>query len=322
MRQLVSEPQNSVRVLDDLSVGQIRNLELAENVSATKLPAKSLPDWRADEVHVCVGDIRDPGTFHEVATGSDIIIHLAANSGVLQSTEDPVTDCQTNILGTLNGLEAARHHKIRRFVLASSGATLGTAAAPFDENRLPQPTTPYGASKLGGENYCRVYAATFGLDTVSLRFSNVYGPGSGHKGSVIATFLKQALAGAPLTIEGDGMQSRDFLYLGDLLQAIRLASLREGVAGEVFHVASGIETRILDLAAMIMDVLSASGMTNVSAKHVDPRPGDLARSFANIEKIHKLLGWAPRTGLAEGIRMTVEWFLHAPGSTSPAASPV
>ena len=180
------------------------------------------------------------------------MIHLAANTGVLPSIQDPTADCSTNVLGTLNFLEASRKSAVKRFDFASSGAPLGEQTAPIHEEMVARPISRYGASKLAGEAYCSAYCGSFGLETVALRFGNVYGPRSNDKGSVVAKFVKHIIAGKPLTIYGDGNQSRDFVYVEDLVQAVLLALERPGIGGEIFQIATYKEHTVLEVAETLI----------------------------------------------------------------------
>lgn len=171
-------------------------------------------------VELLVGDIKDSDTCLKASYAIDIIVHLAANTGVGPSVEDPRHDMEANVIGTFNMLEAARRNNVKRFIFASSGASVGECEPPIHEELAAHPVSPYGAGKLAGEGYCSAYFRTFGLETVSLRFGNVYGPGSSNKNSVITKFIKQALTGEICKIFGDGNQSRDFIYIDDLTNAI------------------------------------------------------------------------------------------------------
>ena len=195
-----------------------------------------------------VGDIRDQRLAEEACRGIDVIVHLAANTGDIPSIENPMEDCTANVIGTVNYLEAARLAGSKRFVLASSGAPLGEQKPPIHENMVPRPISPYGASKLAGEAYCSAYHGSFALDSVVLRFGNVYGPHSNHKGSVVAKFIKHILADEPLPIYGDGNQTRDFIYVEDLVRAILLSLERPGIGGEVFRIATHREHTVGEVA--------------------------------------------------------------------------
>jgi len=242
---------------------------------------------------------------------------------VIPSIEDPRSDCETNVMGTLNMLEAAHAQQVGHFVFASSGAPLGEQSPPIHEEKVPRPVSPYGASKLAGEAYCSVYHACFGVGTVALRFGNVYGPGSINKGSVVAKFIKQAMAGETLVIYGDGEQTRDFIFIDDLVDAIILGGAAEA-GGEVFQIASGGETTVSEIAAKLAALLAARG-TRIEVDHEAARAGEVVRNFSDISKARSVLGWEPRHSLDAGLRETVDWFVSRsqsqsqPQSTDPRA---
>jgi UDP-glucose 4-epimerase len=177
---------------------------------------------------------------------------------------------------------------------------------------VPRPVSPYGASKLVGEAYCSAFFGSFGLNTVALRFSNVYGPYSYHKGSVVAQFFKNLIQGEPLVIYGDGQQTRDFLYVNDLVDAILLAD-KSDTPGEVFQIASGRETSIQALLATMQGVLSD---LTFDIRYELPRPGEILRNYASIEKARRMLGFDPKTRLDEGLRSTWQWFVSRNGCVS------
>ncbi|MDG2233940.1 MAG: NAD-dependent epimerase/dehydratase family protein, partial [Ilumatobacter sp.] len=205
----------SIRVLDNLSVGSRETLAAVSDFDEISPDS----DW-SPGVQLVVGDIREATGWAEAFEGVDVVVHLAASTGVPQSVEDPMHDCTSNVVGLLNVLEAARNAKAGRFIFASSGAPAGEVEPPIHEEVVPRPVSPYGASKLAGEAYCSAYARTFGLGTVALRFGNVYGPRSGHKSSVVAKWVRLALEGSPIEIYGDGNATRDFIFTSDLVEAI------------------------------------------------------------------------------------------------------
>lgn len=239
----------------------------------------------------------------------DVIVHLAANTGVAPSVENPRMDCETNVLGTLNYLEAARKNKIKRFVFASSGAPAGEVEPPIHEELPPHPVSPYGASKLAGEGYCSAYYRTFDVETVCLRFGNVYGPYSGKKDSVVAKFIKQALAGETLEIYGDGNQTRDFIYINDLIHAVKLAAIKDNAAGEIFQIATSRETTVKEITQLIVSELEKKQIKGVEIKFSQPRKGDVKRNYSDTAKAKKILEWQTETGLAEGLNKTINWFV-------------
>lgn len=304
---LLADDSASVRLVDDLSVGSPDahvGLPVAQ-VDRRELASRSNGDiGRAELV---VGDVLDPEFMAEVVVGVDAIVHLAAESGVPISIEKPVESTQINVMGTLNCLEAARAAGIKRFVFASSSAAVGNSEMPVHERRPTSPLSPYGASKLAGEGFCSAYFHAYKIDTVALRFGNVYGPGSGHKSSVVAKFIRQATSGETLQIYGDGSQTRDFIYVDDLVEAIRLATRVEGVGGEVFQIATGAETTIGELTDSLVRVLNGSGQ-GVKVTYTEPRLGDAQRNYSDTSKARDMLGWTPRVGLDEGLRRTAEWF--------------
>jgi UDP-glucose 4-epimerase len=312
VQDLVAEGGHVVRVLDDLSVGTRE--ELAAICEAREMHAGAPdPPMEPYGVELVVGSVQDGGLVQRVARGMDVFVHLAARTGVASSVADPRDDCLTNVIGTLNCLDAARAvGTVRRFVFASSGASVGECAPPIHEDVAPRPVSPYGAGKLAGEGYCSAYFHTFGIETVALRFGNVYGPRSGHKSSVVAGFIRSAMAAEPLEIHGDGGQTRDFIFVGDLVRAIRLAATAPGAAGEVFQIATSAETTVTDLVAQLVPALHEAGLAAVDVVHGPARPGDVRRSVSDTQKAARILGWTAEVVLADGLRRTVEWFLERP----------
>ncbi len=254
------------------------------------------------------GDIRDVDVVNRTVRSHEGVVHLAAHTGVPGSLKDPRRDCEVNVIGTLNLLEACRNatspgSPVPRFVFASSNAPLGRQPPPATEDKAPLPISPYGASKLAGEAYCLAHHGSWGLPTVVLRFSNVYGPYSTHKTSVVSRFLTDIMEGGRITIEGDGEQTRDFIYVDDLCRAI-LAALQSDLGGEVFQIATGQETSIRELAALIQDVVGR----DVGITHGPPRQGDMRQNFSSVRKAEAMLGWRPGTSLRDGLRTTWNWF--------------
>jgi UDP-glucose 4-epimerase len=219
-------------------------------------------------------------------------------------------DCITNVVGTFNYLEAARSNGVKRFVFASSGAPVGECTPPIHEELAAHPVSPYGASKLAGEGYCSAYFRTFGIETVALRFGNVYGPLSGHKNSVVARCIRRAMSGLPLEIYGDGRQTRDFLYIGDLVEAIRLSAKAADVGGEAFQIATASETTVGEIIALLLDIMKEEGLPEVPVVYEGKRLGDVMRNFSDTRKAGRMLGWTPKVNLAEGLRATLKWFIN------------
>jgi len=169
--------------------------------------------------------------------------------------------------------------------------------------------SPYGASKLAGEGYCSAYFHAFGIETAALRFGNVYGPGSGKKTSVVAKFIRRAMAGQPLEVYGDGKQTRDFIYIDDIVAGLASALTADGVGGEIFQIATGREVTVDELLDRLRLILEQAGIGGVQVKRAPRRVGDMPRSFADTRKAKKMLGWSAQVELDEGLRRTVEWFM-------------
>jgi len=295
---------SQIRVLDNISTGTEE--DLAEvTIYETQSADKIFEDCCG--TILIKGDIRNAALIDQCAKGIDCIIHLAANTGVGPSVENPRLDMENNVIGTFNALEAARKNKVSKFIFASSGAPIGAASPPIHEQLAPHPVSPYGSSKLTGEGYCSSYFHTFGIQTISLRFGNVYGPRSKNKSSVIAKFIKNALAGIPCHIYGDGTQTRDFIYIDDLIKAIT-QSMQMPVGGEIFQIAAGVERTVLEVAKLIQEKLSQHGI-DMSISYASPRLGDVKRNFSDTSKAKRVLGWQVDVQLHEGIERTISYFL-------------
>lgn len=307
VRRLGSLGNDSIRIVDDLSHGT--RAALGEVCTFREVGLQDL-DAEPTGVELLVGDIRDRHLAVQACQGIDAVVHLAANTGVQPSIDDPYLDCTTNVLGTVNYLEGARLQGVAHFVFASSGGTvIGDTEPPVHEDMVPRPKAPYGASKAAGEAYCSAYAGSFGVEAIALRFSNIYGPGSAHKNSVVARFIRHALEGRPLEIFGDGDQTRDFLYVDDLIDAIVSAARSHGNGGHVFHVASGTETTINELHSAVVRALGDVGVEAATSDHADALRGEIRRNFSEAAKAKRSLGWKATTELDAGLRATVAWFL-------------
>ncbi len=308
---LLDQGGHSIRVLDSLVNGTVEDLASVCNFARIE-PGEcraSLERPDSSVVELAVGDIMDQRVTMAVARSVDVVVHLAANTGVPNSVQNPHFDCLVNVVGTLNCLEAARHNGVPRFVFASSGAPVGECEPPITEEVVPHPVSPYGAGKLAAEGYCSAYFRTYGLQTVVLRFSNVYGVGSAHKSSVIAKFIRRAVRGEALEIYGDGGQTRDFIYVDDIVGAILLAAETNGIGGEIFHVATNTETSIAELTELLRVVFGNCGISAPVVTRTSARRGDVRRNFADISKARESLGWKPAVDLEEGLARSVRWFL-------------
>ncbi len=297
-----------IRAIDSLTVGKRKDLssvgEFGE-ITRDEIGAKS-----GKSLELVVGDIRDGELAVKACRGIDAVIHLAANTGVIPSIGNPIADCKTNVLGTLNYLDACRHAGVKRFVFASSGAPLGEKGPPIHEEMVARPISPYGASKLAGEAYCSAFHGSYGVETVALRFGNVYGPRSSHKGSVVAKFIKHLFAGEPLPIFGDGTQTRDFIYVDDLVGAILLALERPGVGGEVFQIATHREHTVGEVAEILNRLAEKHLGRKSEIVYEKERKGEVKRNYSDISKARRMLGFEPKVSLEEGLERTFLWFIN------------
>ncbi|ADT84062.1 SDR family oxidoreductase [Thermococcus barophilus] len=276
---------NEVVVIDNLYSGKVENVP--ENVKFIQ------------------ADIRDYESIAEIISQADYVFHEAALVSVVESVEKPILTEEINVLGTLNILKALSegHGKL---IFASSAAVYGdNQNLPLKEDEKPKPLSPYGVTKVSGEYYCRVFYELYGVPTVTLRYFNVFGERQGYNqyAGVISIFINRALKNEPLIIFGDGKQTRDFIYVKDVVKANILVAEKEKANGEVFNVARGERTTILELAMKIIDATNSSS----SIIFDKPRPGDIKHSQADISKIKKL-GFKPDYSLKEGLLRTIEWY--------------
>ncbi len=281
-----------VRVLDDLSTG------LAENL-AHVAPAPEL----------IRGSVTDASAVDRAVAGCEVVFHLAALASVAKSVEDPLASHAACATGTLNVLNAARKAGVRRVVYAGSASAYGNASdsAGQGEDTPLMALSPYAAAKLAGEFYAESFAHTYGLETVRLRFFNVFGPrqraDSPYSG-VIAIFTALLTSGRAPTIYGDGLQSRDFVYVSDVAKALMLAAEKPGVSGRVYNVGTGGSVNLLQLVAELNAILGTSAVP----AHGPPRAGDVKHSRAKIDRIRAELGYESAVPFAEGLRRTMEWY--------------
>ncbi len=282
---------DEVRVLDDLSTGKMENLAPI-----------------AGKFEFVKGDIRDLAACRRAVEGVGTVFHEAALASVARSVEDPLLCNAVNVTGTLNLLVAARDAGVRSFVLASSSAVYGDdPGLPKVEGREGRPVSPYGASKLFDEKYAQAFHALYGLNTVALRYFNVFGPRqdpSSEYSAVIPLFVTQVLRGERPTIFGDGEQSRDFIHVGDVVRANLAAAESAAAAGEALNVACGVGTTVNALLAAVNEALGA----RVEGRYAAPRAGDILHSTADISKARRLAGFAPGSSFRDGLRATVEWY--------------
>lgn len=251
------------------------------------------------------GDIRDKDAIEAALQGIDCVVHLAADTRVMDSIENPAFNWDVNVRGTFNILEAMRLRGVTRFINASTGgAIIGEATPPVNEEMLPRPTSPYGAAKLAVEGYCSAYAATYGIQATSLRFSNVYGPRSFHKGSVVALFFRQIRRNETLIIYGDGSQTRDYVYVEDLVDGI-IRALSSDISG-VYQLGTGIGTSLNELINHMQEIVAPAYEVNVAYKEF--RDGEIVHTWCDITRAQDTFGYNPTKDLRTGLENTWRWF--------------
>lgn len=290
-------PDASIRVLDNESLGKRGHLE----------------PYAGEFIH---GDIRDQASIDAALDGVDCVVHLAADTRVIESIENPALNFSVNVDGTFRLIESMRAKGIKRFINASTGgAIIGTAVPPVHEGMLPQPLSPYGASKLAVEGYCSAFSGSYDFQALSLRFSNVYGPRSFHKGSVVAAFFKRILLSKPLIVYGDGSQTRDYINVSDICDGI-IAGINSSYSG-VLQLGSGVPLSINGLIDQIRAVVAPSA---VEVVYEPSRQGEIDHTHCDITKARNTIAFSPKVALDKGLGEAWQWFLSRSGDGNrPAA---
>ena len=287
------EKGDRVRVFDNCSTGKTENVAHLKN-----------------QIELIDGDLRELDAVQQAVANVDYVFHQGARPSVARSVADPILSNNVNINGTLNLLVAARDAGVKRVVYAASSSAYGnTPTLPRSETLSPQPASPYAITKYVGECYCRVFTQVFGLETVALRYFNIFGPRqnpTSQYSAVIPKFIHTYLHGNSPTIEGDGEQSRDFTYIANAVHANLLACHADGIAGEMFNIGCGQQTSINTLAGLIGEMME----TDAKPVYTASRPGDVRHSCADIGKAQQLLGYEPKVELKAGLRRTIDWFLQ------------
>lgn len=253
-----------------------------------------------------IRDVKLFGQMQHVLQDVDSVVHLAANPGVQFSIQNPITAFYDNSVATFNCIEAAKYNGIKNFIFASSGSVLGNAELPYDENSIPEPMSPYGSTKLTGESLCSAYSASYGMNNISFRFSNVYGPYGEHKDNLIPAAIKALVKDEDFYIYGTGEKTRDFIYVDDLIQGIML-----GIEGKldsgVYQLATGISYSVNEVIAKIQQKGMEYLKRNLKVNYAENRKGEPNEYVVNIDKI-KQYGFEPQFSLDEGIDRTIDWF--------------
>lgn len=290
-----------------IGVNLVRLLSETRTVSVFDNLSRPSPTGEPqDNVDVHRGDVLNPDEVAAAIGNAGEVVHLAAYGSVVESIAAPAENFAVNAQGTLHVLQAAADAGVQRLVFASTGgALIGDAPPPVHERSLPRPISPYGASKLCGEAYCHAFARSYGLGTVCLRFGNVYGPHSAHKKGAVTTFIKALMKDEPIVIYGDGSASRDYVHVEDLCRGIQAALAARVPGGEVFHLAGGRETTVLELAHMLRDI---SGRPHHPIEFRPARRGEVARNFATCDKARDAFGFEPRWRIEDGLAATWAWF--------------
>jgi nucleoside-diphosphate-sugar epimerase len=283
-----------VRVLDNFATGRRENLIGLDS-----------------SFELIEGDIQSYERVHNAALGCEMVLHQAAMPSVPRSIQDPLTSNASNVIGTLNVLLAARDNDVRRVIFASSSSVYGASEAlPKVESQAPLPISPYAVAKLAGEGYCRSFNAVYGLETVALRYFNVFGPRQdplSQYAAVIPIFLSAVLKGERPTIYGDGNQTRDFTYVSNIIDANRLAMTASDVAGQLLNVGCGTGVSINEVVLAIAELTGHE----VTPRYAPPRIGDVPHSTASIDRAREVLGFEPRVGFRDGLARTIEYFERA-----------
>lgn len=286
---------NEVVILDDFLTGKMENIEtLIKNELVTLVK----------------GSVTEPEQLKRTFEGAEYVFHLAAIPSVAKSINDPALTTEVNLTGTMNVLIASLETGVKKVVIASSASVYGNISTlPLTEDMRTYPESPYGAQKLGGEHYCRVFNEIFGIATTSLRYFNVYGPnqdpGSEYS-PVIPKFISNIAKNTPPTIFGHGDQTRDFIFVEDVVHANILAAKNTTSDGKVMNIACGQETSINHLASKIVELMGKE----IEPVHAEARDGEILRSLADISKAKHLLKFEPRFSLEEGLKMTIEHFMR------------
>jgi UDP-N-acetylglucosamine/UDP-N-acetyl-alpha-D-glucosaminouronate 4-epimerase len=283
------ERGDDVRVLDNFSTGNRRNLE-------------------GLDVEIVEGELRSYERVHNAVRGTEVVYHLGALGSVPRSVQDPLTSSAVNVEGTLNVLLAARDEGVRRVVFSSSTSVYGTSRTlPTPETEPPDPISPYGVAKLAAERYCTAFSRVYeSFETVVLRYFNVFGPRQSpfsQYAAVIPLFIEAIAQGEPVTVHGDGEQSRDFTYVANVVDATVSAADAPNVSGRAFNVGGGAPATVNELADAIGRILGKP----VEKRSAEPRAGDIRASWADLSAARELLGYEPSVGLEDGLRRTIEF---------------
>lgn len=291
---LFEKEQFEILVLDDFSTGRLENIKFLK-----------------DKITIVQGSILNESLIQNITQGIDIIFHLAASVGNIKSIESPQKDAETNLIGSLILLQAAKKNKIKRIIYSSSAACFGDPNyLPIDEQHTTNPSSPYGISKLAAEKNFLCYSKMFGIKTVCLRYFNVYGENQFFDayGNVIPIFIQNIIQKQPLIIFGDGNQTRDFIHVSDVVQA-NILGMNSSVSTEVLNIGTGTKTSINEL----IKILSSLFQIKININHSQPRNGEVVENYADINKATNILGFRPKVELINGLEKYIAWYLSGEG---------
>ncbi len=296
-RLLAEEPDSAVRVFDNFESGTRANLAFGPRYG--------------DRLRIIDGDVRDLAAIERASAGASVVFHQAAMRSVPRSVANPLGANDNNVTGTLHVFEAARRAGVRRVVYASSSSVYGDSPElPKREDQRPSPISPYAVSKVAGELYAAVWTRLYGVETVGLRYFNVFGPRqdpASEYAAVIPRFILWGLRGTPLEVHGDGHQSRDFTYIDNVVDANRLAAQAPQASGEVFNVGCGRRVSLLDIVARLERLLGRS----LERRHTPGRAGDVPHTLADVDRAKRMMGYTALVDFDEGLRRTVDFFRSA-----------
>ena len=290
-----------MKILVTGSSGQLGSYVCEQLRNAHEVVGLDIREKAIDGARTVVGDIRKPGDIRHIVTGTEAVVHCAAQVSVEHSLVDPMGDAETNVLGTINMLHESAMADVVRFAYVSSAAVFGNPKyVPLDESHPTEPTSNYGASKLAGERFALAYGHSHGMEVVAVRPFNFYSPRadpSSPYSGVITRFAGRVKEGKAPVIEGDGAQTRDFIHAADVAEFIGVVIEKEGISGEVFNCGSGVPTSILELAGLSMELKGLE----LEPEHVEPRKGDIRHSLADMRKSNRVLGFSPKVSLRDGL---------------------
>lgn len=291
---LLEKTDWKIIILDNLSTGRLKDIKTLKGFN--------------NVVTFFKGDIIKTKDINKAINNCDYLVNLAAQTSVLDSINDPLYDENVNIQGILNLLRLSVKNKVKKFIQASSAAAVGEQEMPMNESKVPKPISPYGASKLSGEAYCSAFSRSYGLNSIVLRFSNVYGPKSYNKGSAIVKFIKKILKGEKLEVYGDGEQTRDFIYVKDICSGIYKSVIKDTNEFELIQLGTGIETSINTLIQLLMDLLEKFNLNKPEVIYTEQRPGEIVRNYCDISKAKNILDFTINMSLEKGLTNTIKWF--------------